>query len=234
MRVRRDGSGAGLRVRTKSYGDKRRRQRCSRYWQPALCVLVTLTTTLVYYVAIRQHNVELSFEQKMSLAQQTTVLANRTFYVTSKPDDLVHTIATSDWAKVSARIDVVAYTKVADSPLWATKVSHALAAFNPPGLGVVLHPCGCVVPNALLRRSALRFGTDTCAMLPGFVFPSRHVAWIDEPPAAAKCEIKAPEHNWYAAHVSKLAQARADFRELKDYMIEKRAQELTNINKAKS
>lgn len=232
MRTRRDATGVGLRVRTKSYGERRRREQC-RYLWPVLCIAVTLATTLIYYVAIRLHNVELSFEQQVSLEHQTTILANRTFYVTSKSDDLIHTIPTSDWAKVSERIDVIAYTKHANSALWATKVSHALVSFNPPGLGVVMHPCGCVVPNELLRKTTFEFGTDMCFMLPGFVFPARHVAWVDEPPSDGKCESKMSDKDWFAKHVGKLSRARADFANLKEVMIEKRAQQLTTMNKAK-
>lgn len=228
---------SSARVRTKPYrGAYSKRHRADA--GGLLCIiagLITLlTTTAVYYVAMRRHNVELSFDQLSTFERQTRVVANRTLYVSEQHRvdaahaDLAVALARDDWAKVSAKIELVAYvfddtSAFVGNPDWSNSVAHAFAAFDPPGLGIALFPCGCVVPNLFLRRSAARFGGLECAMLPGFVFPSQHVVWIDDAPGAHPCRGAARMHppDWYARHEHKLGQARDDFHEMRARLIEK-------------
>lgn len=191
--------------------------------QAILFAVALLCVTGIYYVAMRQHNVELSFDQLSTFERQTRMVANRTLYLSEQHRsdatiDLAVALAREDWAKVSAKIEYVAFVfddtfSFVGNRAWGLNVARAIASFDPPGLGLTLFPCGCVVPNAFLRRSDVRFAGLECAMLPGFVFPHSNVVFIEDPPSVHTCRGAKRMHpvGWYSRNEHKIEQARNDY-----------------------
>jgi len=202
-------------------------------------LLLTACVTGVYFLAIQEHDVELSFDQQLELERQTYRIANHSMYMArSSATDLISALSHEDWSKVSKRIDWVVFisisisissgAKIEERPSveWTAKMSALFADFVPPNLGIILFPCGCVVPNKFVTLANVRFSGMECAMLPGFVFPHKYVAWTDAKPTKnhpAHCMHHA---GWFARHEDKLEVARQGFDIFKEHVIAKHAEEL--------
>ena len=92
-----------------------------------------------------------------------------------------------DWSTISKDIDFIAFVYddvplflVDDWVLQAEKVlkGHRLA-YAQKGIGLVLFPCGCVIPNKLFQMVDHRLGGMECLLMPGFVLDKEDVHWID-------------------------------------------------------
>lgn len=229
MKQHRQGRG---RVRSTAYSGYLRGVR--RWLYPTICALGVSLTTCLYYFAIRAHNVELSFDQQLALERQTQVLANHTVYVTSgSGGELLEALAPLDWGKVSKRVEWVFFTRASPSAPLVAAVANAFRTFRPPGLGIVQFSCGCAIPNAYVRRTRVRFSGAECLMLPGFVFPSAHVAWVDSQSSVSCTNRAVPRAltpGWYSLYEHKLVRARDDFATIKEELIEERAEELRKTN----
>lgn len=229
------------RLRTKPYG-----KRYGRHSAPnsvvgvVIGVILTAAITGVYFLAIQEHDVELSFDQQLELERQTYRIANHSMYMAKSGSDadLISALAHEDWSKVSKRIEWVVFSsrmKIEDRPTveWTAKITSLFAEFVPPNLGVILFPCGCVVPNAFLttgNSNSVRFGGDMeCAMLPGFVFPHKYVAWTDAKPTKNHPQHCIHSAGWFAQHETKLARARQAFENFKEDVITKHAEELNKL-----
>lgn len=224
--------------RASTKGGKRRHLRKhanSNAWLAAL-LAATFLTTAVYFVAIRRHNVDLSFDQLSHFERQKQAIGNNTVYFSEQPAsvDLLTTLSREDWTKISRKIDLVAFVfddmyLYTMSKVWVREVSRAFARFEPVGFGIALFPCGCVVPNSIFTWSNVRFRGLECAMLPGFVFPKEHVYWVNDTVSAAQCRGRKSMHpeRWYEDNEYKLERARAEFSNLKEALIAKRAEEMS-------
>jgi hypothetical protein len=76
-----------------------------------MVVLAIAIVTLVFFSAIRRHDVELSFDQLSAFERHVHTFGNKTVYVVSpnKPDLVLATLPHDDWTKVSSKIDFVAF-----------------------------------------------------------------------------------------------------------------------------
>ncbi len=224
-----------FRASTKGFGKRRqlRKHAATNAWLAALAA--TFLTTAVYFVAIRKHNVDLSFDQLSNFERQKQAIGNHTAYFSEQlaSADLLTTLSREDWTKISSKIDLVAFVfedmyLYTTSKEWVREVSRAFARFEPPGFGIALFPCGCVVPNSLFTWSENRFRGFECAMLPGFVFPKEHVYWVNDTVSEGQCKGRESMHpkRWFEDNEWKLERARADFSNLREHLIKKRAEEL--------
>lgn len=108
----------------------------------------------------------------------------------ARPEGLLTKLAATDWAKISADIDFVAFV-FDDLPLfltddWVAAAERVLLDRSQPhaarvaaGVGVALFPCGCVIPNEYFRQIDVRLGGYECVLLPGWVLPHDDVHWLD-------------------------------------------------------
>jgi hypothetical protein len=156
-------------------------------------LLLVACVTIMFFLNLRGGNVELNPSQVAEYERRTQVLSNSTVYIVEvhRPEGLLSKLAPADWARVSTAIDYVAYVYddlpafLADE--WVARVERVLrdpsAAHAPrvrAGLGILLLPCGCVLPNAYFRAVAPRLGGMECLLLPGWVLPHGDVHWIPE------------------------------------------------------
>lgn len=188
------------------------------YAAPISVTLAIAVVTGVYYVAIRTHSVELSFDQLSAFERQVSNLGNSSLYLIEPPrrDEVMDSLSTEDWAKVSASIDLVAF--IYDDPVsfvntaWLAKVNHAFKSMPFSGYGIVLFPCGCVIPNTVFVNTQVRFNGAECTMLPGFVIQNDFVAFIDTDSAKNPCRNRdiVLRSNWYETHSWKLDQAKRE------------------------
>lgn len=186
---------------------------------PLLAVLATTLLTLVYFVAIRKHNVELSFKQLSTFQRQVQPLGNLSVYFVALPrrDEFLTMFSPDDWSKLSSRVDYVAFlygdmNVFAPSLVWINAVTDAFANLTPIGYGIVLFSCGCVVPNVVFKRTHTRFDGYECTMLPGFVMRKESVAWINTSKSLQRCHHRDAilSHPWYETNAWKLQKARQE------------------------
>lgn len=225
---------------TGKYNKRRRARAASNTWLAGFFI-ATCLTTVVYFVAIRRHNVDLSFDQLSKFERQKQEIGDYAAYFSEQPAaaDLLTTLSREDWAKISRKIDLVAFVfddmyMYSSNAAWTTEVAGVFgknSTFDPPGFGMALFPCGCVIPNTVFTWSANRFHGLECAMLPGFVFPKEHVYWVNDTASASVCKGRKSMHpeRWYEDNEWKLGTARADFVNLKETLRAKRAHELSRL-----
>lgn len=191
------------------------------------CGVGVVLFSIVYFIVIQQHNVELSFDQLSMFDRQVQTVGNRSVYAVEagKRDALLASLSTEDWAKVSSRIDYVAFvygevTAIMRSANWVKRIGIALDGMQPPGYGVVLFKCGCVVPNLIFTKTRTRFDGFECAMLPGFIMAKDSVKFVDVPIAEEKCGRRNAVlgSGWYGEHSWKLEDARAEHAELRMHL----------------
>lgn len=190
----------------------------------AVCLMGVVCFSVVYFVAIQQHNVELSFDQLSMFDRQVQTVGNVSVYSAEagKRDALLGTLTTEDWAKVSSRIDYVAFVygdtaRGMRSAEWMRGIGGVLDRMRPRGYGIVLFKCGCVVPNFVFTKTRTRFDGFECAVLPGFVMGKEAVRFVEVPVAEEVCGKRDAVlgANWYREHSWKLEDARAEHAELR-------------------
>lgn len=168
---------------------------------PTLALASVALLTVVFFVAIRQGGVELSFEQLAAYEKRTVSFQGGSAYLVEVGLDaepsIFHTMSKDAWVKVSHDVDYVAfiYTKFHDMTTteeWIGRALRILSDSDLPELGMVLCSCGCVVSNALFRHVDSRWGGDECFVLPGFVLGSDLVYWMHEETPDATCARVAP------------------------------------------
>lgn len=193
------------------------------YSGPILFVTAVLIVSAIYYFAIAHHNVELSFDQLSAFERQVTTIGNRSLYVVEPPryDEIFTTLPMHVWAKLSSRIDYVAFVyddlySVMNSA-WLRRVAQSFDSTSPKGYGIVLFSCGCVVPNIVFTRTKTRFNGSECTMLPGFVVGNEAVRFLDVklPDGRCKRRDQVLRSKWYEDNVWKLEDARREHAELR-------------------
>ena len=147
---------------------------------------------MILFFSLRPRNVQLTGKQVAEYERRTQFLANSTVYIVEagRPEGLLSVFPPTTWAKVSVGVDFVAFV-YDDLPLfltepWVEAAERALRAPDAPhffratkGIGIALFPCGCVLPNEYFVRVSQRLGGAECALLPGWVLPTRDVHWLD-------------------------------------------------------
>lgn len=135
---------------------------------------------------------------------------------------MLSTLARDDWARVSSRVDYVAfvYGDAADvlrGPGWVALVADQLQQVRPKGYGVVLFSCGCVLPNAVFTETKTRFMGFECVMLPGFVIGKDAVRFVNVSIAEEGCvgRERVLGLPWYREWSWKLEDARREHEELR-------------------
>lgn len=198
-----------------------------------LTILVTTILTIIYFIAIRRHDVQLSFQQMSMLERRVHRVGNHTLYVVQLPttDEFLTEFSADDWKKLSvSRVDFVAFIyddmesfvsmfTPSLSSHSATNVQDLFDKFQtlrPHLLSIVLFPCGCIIPNFLFMHANTRFDGYECQMLPGFVMPKDAVAFVNLSLPSGMCRsrdtvLSAP---WYTNQVYKLQKARAEYVDL--------------------
>lgn len=197
------------------------------YAAPILLAAIFLILVAVYFFAIRNHSVELSFDQLAAFERQVTNIGNRSIYIVEPPrkDEILSSLPREDWARISNRIDYVAF--VYDDPYniinnaWLQKVSAAFDIMSMKGYGIVLFSCGCVIQNLILANTKTRFNGAECTMLPGFVLSNEAVSFIDINLPGGRCKNrdKVMEGLWYQTYSWKLEDARREHDELRQSLL---------------
>jgi hypothetical protein len=186
-------------------------------------LIVFLVVTGVYFAAIRRHDVNLSFDQRLTLGQHLQSFGNKTVYVVdpSDVDPVLSRLPYDDWTKISSKIDYVAY--VYDS-VYIGDIFHSLSSalenVSPHGYGVALFSCGCLIHNVLLQHVSVRFDGMECAMLPGFIFETSAVRWVDAEIDSNACKSRDTLLNtqWYDVHSWKLQSAREEYADIRAHL----------------
>lgn len=197
-----------------------------------LGVLATIILTIINYIAIRRHDVRLSFQQLSMLERRVHTIGNHTLYVVQLPttDEFLTQFSADDWKKMSvSRVDLVAFvyddmesfisSLGSSSPSESSPISvilHAFETIHPRELSIILFPCGCIIPNFIFMHTDTRFNGYECQMLPGFVIPKEAVAFVNFSLPSGTCHsrdvvLSAP---WYSNNVYKLKKAREEYRRL--------------------
>lgn len=183
-----------------------------------------LIFTCIYFIAIRQHNVELSFDQLSAFERRVQNVGNYSIYVVEAgaKDDVLATLPREDWGKVANRVDFVAFVYGEVSGLiggarWMEKVAKVFKVGMGRAYGIVLFECGCVVPNLVFKMTKTRFQGAECMMLPGFVMDKEAVRFVKSGMEGRKC-LKRDAMlggGWYNEHAWKLQDARAEHQKLR-------------------
>lgn len=195
-----------------------------------LGVLLTTILTIVYFIAIRQHDVQLSFQQMSMLERRVHRIGNHTLYIVQLPttDEFLTEFSADDWKKLSiSRVDFVAFIYDDMQSFVSTFVSSPLTqssptieglldkfqTLTPQQLSIVLFPCGCIIPNFMFMHTNTRFDGHECQMLPGFIMPKEAVAFVNLAMPSGTCRsreavLAAP---WYTNYVYKLQKARDEY-----------------------
>jgi len=201
---------------------------CVAYSRLILCSFALLVSSCVYYVAIRSHTIELSFDQLSAFERQVQTIGNNSVYVVEPPkrDEILSSLPREDWAKLSSRIEYVAFVydemySVIGSGTWIAEVSTLLSKMQPPGYGVVLFSCGCVVPNIVFTKTHIRFDGNECTMLPGFVFGKESVRFMDVKLPTLRCRNRdrVLSSRWYETNAWKLEDARSEHEALRKKLL---------------
>lgn len=194
---------------------------------PIVAVFGVIVLTVVYYVAIRRHNVQLSFKQLSDFEGHVQSAGNHSVYMVELPrrgELLLTAFSADDWGKVSERIDYVAfiYDDLDSMPAagtWITDVANKfMTQLKPSGYGILLFPCGCIVPNIVFTRTQVRFDGYECAMLPGLVMPGESVGFVDIPVTRCKRKDTVLGFKWYETFAWKLQTAREEHGALRTFI----------------
>ena len=105
-----------------------------------------------------------------------------------RPESLLSKLSPSDWKAISVDIDYVAYVWD-DLPLflsdeWVTKVEDVL---NRNRVQIAMFSCGCVLPNEYFEVVKHRLGGFECLLLPGWVFKSDDIHWLQVEEGRQNC-----------------------------------------------
>lgn len=195
-----------------------------------LGTLLTTILTIIYFIAIRKHDVQLSFQQMSMLERRVHRVGNHSLYVVQLPatDEFLTEFSADDWKKLSiSRVDFVAFiyddmqsfvSTFASSPSIQSSptvqsVLDKFQSLRPQQLSVVLFPCGCIIPNFMFMHTDTRFDGYECQMLPGFIMPKESVAFVNLAMPSGTCRTRetvlaAP---WYTNYVYKLQKARDEY-----------------------
>lgn len=200
----------------------------SRFFSCNIGVLVTaaavLIFTCIYFIAIRQQNVELSFDQLSAFERRVQTVGNHSIYVVEAgaKDDVLATLPRDDWGKVASRIDFVAFVYGEVSGMvggvrWMEEVARVFKEGVGKAYGIVLFECGCVVPNLVFRETKTRFQGAECMMFPGFVMGKEVVRFVKGGIEDGKCLKRDTVlgGEWYNEHAWKLQDARMEHQELR-------------------
>lgn len=156
-------------------------------------LLLAALVTVLFFLNLRGSNVELNPSQVAEYERRTQALSNSTVYIVEvhRPEGLLSRLSPEDWGRVSAGVDYVAYV-YDDLPVfladeWVLRAERVLKDPAQPhagrvraGLGILMFPCGCMLPNAYFRAVPTRLGGMECLLLPGWVLPHGDVHWIPE------------------------------------------------------
>lgn len=154
-------------------------------------LLLVALVTVGCFLALREPHVELNPKQIAEYERRTQTLSNSTVYIVEvhRPEGLLSALSPDDWARVSRGIDYVAYV-YDDLPAFLSDdwMSSAERILSDPasshgarfrsGLGILLFPCGCILPSAYFRSVSQRLGGMECLLLPGWVLPHGDVHWL--------------------------------------------------------
>lgn len=183
-----------------------------------------LIFTCVYFIAIRQHNIELSFDQLSAFERRVQTVGNYSIYVVEADatDDVLATLPKEDWGKVANRIDFVAFVYGEVSGLiggvrWMAEVAKVFKEKLGRSYGIVLFECGCVVPNLVFKMTKTRFQGAECMMLPGFIMGKEAVRFVKSGTEGRMCMKRDAVlgGGWYNEHAWKLQDARAEHQDLR-------------------
>lgn len=196
---------------------------------------VFILITLVFYFTIRHHDIELSFDQLSAFERQVHSLGNRTIYSidVSRKDAVFSKLSNDDWAKISRKIDYVAFTYDDFNSLTAGTTSHdqlfgtlsqELEGIQPHGYGIALFSCGCLLHNIMFQHVSTRFDGMECAMLPGFVLDNDDVRWVETALQDDAClnRDRLLGQPWFYAQLPKLSKARSEYSLVRKHLSEKR------------
>lgn len=195
---------------------------------PFVFFCAVLVLSAVYFIAIQSHSIELSFDQLSAFERQVQTIGNNSVYVVEPPkrDEIFSSLGHEDWAKVASRIDYVAFFyddmySIIGRGNWISLVSESLAKLQPPGYGIVLFSCGCVIPNVIFTNTQTRFDGYECTMLPGFVMQKEHVRFIevDLPEQGCKNRDAVLAAHWYETNAWKLEDARNEHDRLRTKLL---------------
>lgn len=182
-----------------------------------------LIVTGIFFAAIRRHDVNLSFDQRLTLGRHLQTFGNKTVYVvdSSHVDLVLSRLPHDDWTKISSKIDYVAYVydNIYIGDLFQS-LSGALESLAPHGYGVALFSCGCLIHNVLLQHVSVRFDGMECVMLPGFVFDDNAVRWVDAKLDENACRSRESllSTQWYNIHSWKLQTARDEYAQIRVHL----------------
>lgn len=191
---------------------------------PILAIIATVVLSVVYFVAIRTHNVQLSFKQLSEFERHVQTGGNRSVYFVELPsrDEFLTSFTPDEWQKLSGRIDYVVFLyddleAVGSLNGWVPLVTAAFSRMKPPGYGISLFACGCVVPNVIFTRTRTRFDGYECTMLPGFVIPDDAVAFVNVSMTDKRCRRRDAflSFRWYQMNAWKLQAARKEHKALR-------------------
>jgi hypothetical protein len=188
-----------------------------------LVLLAFVAVTGVFFMAIRRHDVNLSFDQRLTLGRHLHTFGNKTVYLAepSRVDMVLSRLSHDDWTKISSKIDYVAF--VYDN-VYLPDVFPALAAaletVSPHGYGIALFSCGCLIHNVLLQHVSVRFDGMECAMLPGFVLETAAVRWVEAALDSGACSSRDSilGTQWYSTHSWKLQTAREEYAGIRTHL----------------
>lgn len=166
-------------------------------------LLLVFLVTVVSFLNLRGSHVALSPTQIAEYEHRTQVLSNSTVYIVEvhKPEGLLSKLGVDDWTRISQKIDYIAFV-FDDMPAflvddWVARAERVLS--NPAlphaervrsGLGIMLFPCGCMLPNSYFRTVSTRLGGMECILLPGWVLPQEDVHWIPDLDADMRAPCK--------------------------------------------
>lgn len=206
--------------RRRVYGSRSRSRRATvANLAPIIAGLATIVLSVFYYIAIRRHNVQLSFKQLSEFERHVQTGGNRSVYFVELPhrDELLMSFSPEEWQKISMRIDYVMFLYddmdvVASPTTWIPIIIAAFARMTPPTYGISLFSCGCVVPNSIFTNTQTRFDGSECTMLPGFIMPEDAVAFVNISTIDDQCRRreKVLSTRWYRTNAWKIPAARQE------------------------
>lgn len=156
-------------------------------------LILVFLVTVVMFLNLRDRHIELSPSQIAEYERRTQSLANSTVYIVEvhRPEGLLSNLAPKDWLRVASNVDYVAFV-YDDLPVfladdWIAKAEKILHDDEHPaahrikeGIGIVLFPCGCILPNVYFGVVEQRLGGMECVLLPGWVLPHEDVHWLPD------------------------------------------------------
>lgn len=206
--------------RRRAYGSRSKSSRAIvANLAPLFAGLATIVLSIFYYIAIRRHNVQLSFKQLSEFERHVQTGGNRSVYFVELPqhEELLMSFSPEEWQKISTRIDHIVFLYddidvIASPAVWVPNVTAAFARMEPPTYGILLFSCGCIVPNTVFINTQTRFDGSECTMLPGFIIPEDAVAFINISTIDDQCRRRDEvlSARWYSTNAWKIPAARKE------------------------